>query len=445
MAAGRWRDKFAVMPILPRLLSRSLLAVGALWCGVLAVPRAAAVVTFDFQYTDAAGAGFNDPNHPEYKTALVGAGQTMGGYFAHTATVTIRVTSTNNPNSATLATAGSGLVSTNGSAGFFRTVVQAKVISNGATDLNGSQPDGELNVNLGGRFQFDANATLGVNQVDFRATIIHELTHAFGFISYLDQSPGSQPTLYSIFDSFLSDANGNPLINPGTFAFNQNEAFTLTGGNSTLKSTPGANGEFFNGTKARAGFNGQPVPIYSPNPYQGGSSGSHTDDNTQATHGEIMNAAIKTSAVAGATMTRTYSAAEAGIMSDLGYTLAATHASFFAGEVALQNAVYYLTFAANGNIFGYYAYLSDPRYIYHFDMGYEYWFEANDGKAGVYLYDFKSGHFFYTSPSFPFPYLYDFSLSATLYYYPSPTDPQRYNTNGTRYFYNFKTGAIFTQ
>ena len=426
-----------------RLLPLALLAAV---CGGLAVaPRAWSVVAFEFQYADADGAGFNDPAHPEYKAALVGAGQTMGAYFAHTATVTIRVTSTNAPNVATLATAGSGLVSTNGRAGFFRTVVQAKVISNGTTDLNGSQPDGELNVNLGGRFQYDAAAPLGANQADFRGVIIHELTHAFGFISYIDQPPGTQPTLYSVFDSFLSDAQGNPLINPNTFAFNQGEAFTLTGGNSTLRSTPGASGEYFGGYNARANFGGQPVPIYSPSTYQPGSSGSHTDDNTQATRGELMNAATRTSATPGATMTRVYSAPEAGIMTDLGYSLAASHAAFFAGEVALQNGVYYLTFAANNNLFGYYAYLADPRYVYHFDLGYEYWFEANDGKQGVYFYDFKSGHFFYTSPTFPFPYLYDFSLGTTLYYYPDPTNPQRYNTNGTRYFYNFKTGAIFTQ
>ena len=58
----------------------------------------------------------------------------------------------------------------------------------------------------------------------------------------------------------------------------------------------------------------------------------------------------------------------------------------------------------------------------------------------MYLYDFASQSFFYTSPTFPFPYLYDFGLNAVLYYYPDPTNPQRYNTNGVRYFYNFPPG-----
>jgi len=118
------------------------------------------------------------------------------------------------------------------------------------------------------------------------------------------------------------------------------------------------------------------------------------------------------------------------------------HPAFFSGEVSLGNGVYYLQFP-NGTPFGYYSYLTDPHWIYHFDMGYEYWFDANDGHGGIYVYDLMSNHFFYTSPSFPFPYLYDFSLNTVLYYYPDPNNPGHYTTN-PRYFYNFATGQIIT-
>jgi Predicted solute binding protein len=118
------------------------------------------------------------------------------------------------------------------------------------------------------------------------------------------------------------------------------------------------------------------------------------------------------------------------------------HPSFFNGEVSLGNGVYYLQFP-NGTPFGYYSYLTDPRFIYHFDMGYEYWFDANDGHSGIFFYDFGSTHFFYTSPSFPFPYLYDFTLNTVLYYFPDPNRPGHYTTN-PRYFYNFATGQIIT-
>ena len=112
---------------------------------------------------------------------------------------------------------------------------------------------------------------------------------------------------------------------------------------------------------------------------------------------------------------------------------------FFSGETVLNNGVYYLAFPS-GQYFGYYSYLNDPHYIYHFDLGYEYCFDANDGKDGIYFYDFDSKDFFYTSPTFPFPYLYDFTLKTVLYYYPNPSEAGHYNTNGVRYFYDFATG-----
>ncbi len=121
-----------------------------------------------------------------------------------------------------------------------------------------------------------------------------------------------------------------------------------------------------------------------------------------------------------------------------------THPSYFTGESALNNGVYYLAFP-NGNFFGYYSYLTDPHYIYHFDLGYEYLFDAADGHNGVYFYDFKSQGFFYSSPVFPFPYLYDFSLNTVLYYYPDTSNPGHYNTNGYRFFYRFDNGQIIVK
>ncbi len=44
------------------------------------------------------------------------------------------------------------------------------------------------------------------------------------------------------------------------------------------------------------------------------------------------------------------------------------HPTFLTGEAALGNGVYYLSFS-NGNYFGYYSYLADSHYIYHFDLG----------------------------------------------------------------------------
>ena len=119
------------------------------------------------------------------------------------------------------------------------------------------------------------------------------------------------------------------------------------------------------------------------------------------------------------------------------------HPAFFNGEVALSNGVYYLQLP-NGNVVGYYSYIpQDTRYIYHFDLGYEYTIDANDGSGGIYLYDFASGHWWYTSPSYPFPYLYDFTLNAVVYYFPDTHNAGHYTTN-PRYFYNYGTNKIIT-
>ena len=121
---------------------------------------------------------------------------------------------------------------------------------------------------------------------------------------------------------------------------------------------------------------------------------------------------------------------------------AAVHPSFFAGEAALSNGVYYLALP-NGNPFGYYSYLPDPNYIYHFDLGYEYIVDANDGNGGLYLYDFASSHWWYTGRNYPFPYIYDFSRQAFLYYYPDTNNAGHYTTN-PRYFYDFSADHILT-
>ena len=94
--------------------------------------------------------------------------------------------------------------------------------------------------------------------------------------------------------------------------------------------------------------------------------------------------------------------------------------SFFAGAVALSGGFYYLKFS-NGVPFGYYN-LDLAPYLYHVDLGFEYLIDAADGRQGIYLYDFTSGTFWYTSSGL-FPYLYDFSLNTFLYYYPTRANP----------------------
>ena len=117
------------------------------------------------------------------------------------------------------------------------------------------------------------------------------------------------------------------------------------------------------------------------------------------------------------------------------------HPAFFTGETALGGGFYYLQFP-NGTPFGYYSYLPNQNFIYHIDLGFEYFVDPNDANHGIYFYDFASSSFFYTSPTL-FPDLYDFSLNAWLYYLPDVNNPGRY-THNPRWFYNFATGQWIT-
>ncbi len=111
--------------------------------------------------------------------------------------------------------------------------------------------------------------------------------------------------------------------------------------------------------------------------------------------------------------------------------------TFFTGEAYVGSGVYYLQFP-NSDVFGYFN-VPSGSILYHYDMGFEAVILSNDAQEGVYLYDFTSAHWLYTSPSL-FPYLYDFTLSSWLYYFPA-TNPGHYTSN-PRYFSNLTTGKI---
>jgi hypothetical protein len=113
-------------------------------------------------------------------------------------------------------------------------------------------------------------------------------------------------------------------------------------------------------------------------------------------------------------------------------------ALFFTGEAWVGRGVYYLELPDN-TPFGYYTFVASTIF-YHYDMGYEAFVPGST--ADVYLYDFTSGHWWYTSTSL-FPYLYDFTLKTWIYYFPNTTSPGHYTAN-PRYFSNLTAGQIFT-
>jgi hypothetical protein len=145
---------------------------------------------------------------------------------------------------------------------------------------------------------------------------------------------------------------------------------------------------------------------------------------------------IQYAASSNANLTLAAPGATGSLGADADLAIVTAPAVFFDGEVSLGSGVYYLQFP-DGNVFGYYNLTSFPI-LYHYDLGFEAFVDGGNGAA--YLFDFASGHWFYTSSSL-FPYLYDFTLKTWLYYFPSTTNPGHYTAN-PRYFSNLTTGKI---
>ncbi|WP_323034211.1 hypothetical protein [Pararhodobacter sp.] len=132
-----------------------LAVTGAFLTAGLALGSSAqASLMFSFDYSgNAAGVGFLDATQGTARqNALTLAGtkfsELFGTYFSDSATIVMAVTSSDNPSSTTLASAGSQLT-WQGSTGFtLGEVVQQKLQSGGVTDLNGAAADGQVDVKL---------------------------------------------------------------------------------------------------------------------------------------------------------------------------------------------------------------------------------------------------------------------------------------------------------
>lgn len=163
-------------------------------------------------------------------------------------------------------------------------------------------PDATSTVDFGYNWNSDLSNPAG-NQFDLFTVLLHEVTHAMGFLSLLQSngSSGIGANVYSVYDSFLERVDGTQLFPNGP----------------TFEGVPGdltSGSIFFDGPGARAGNNGNRVEVYAPNPFNGGSSISHLDPGAHST--SVMNPAI-----APGVSKRIYSSQDLGVLSDIGWTL----------------------------------------------------------------------------------------------------------------------------
>ncbi|MDT4289410.1 hypothetical protein RO575_07555 [Methylomonas sp. MO1] len=294
--------------------TKPVIVAGVLALGLLAQPAQAAL-TFSFNYLNP-GQGFDDPTFgAARKTALNEAAGMLGAYFSnYTANLTYDVTSYS-INKNTLASAGSDSFIVPGT--FQQTIVQTKILTNGATDGNGGDADGSIDWNF--FYNWGLTDNVAANAYDFKKVGMHELLHSFGFTTFGNatgagfggNAPGT-PDTWSKFENFLTDASGNRLISTDG-VFDSTKVAALTGGSGSV---------LFSGANAVAANGGVGVNVYAPTTWTDGSSIAHLDDDTPA-----LSQLIMASTVSEGLKTREISAIELGILKDIGYTQIAAPAA----------------------------------------------------------------------------------------------------------------------
>ncbi|MGP4058110.1 Ig-like domain-containing protein [Mycobacterium sp. 4D054] len=252
-------------------------------------------IKFDFQYNTGAEYWTEDR-----RGALQDAADALIVYFVvgKPVVLTYNVTGMEDAESSTLASAGSNLIRTG--AGFWRTVVQNKLLT--GYDSNGSAADGRITWNFGAGWGLGEDVDDG--DFDFASTAMHELLHSFGFLSLIGEAGDNDNTYWTVFDSFVVNEDGRRPINR-RYRFDSDFDPILTGEDG---------GMWFGGYHAVKAYGGL-VPIFSPDPWNEGSSGSHLDDFTFSGDDQLMMNA-QTGTGPGV---RVLSAIEIGILRDLGY------------------------------------------------------------------------------------------------------------------------------
>jgi hypothetical protein len=245
------------------------------------------------------------------RSSLESAATRLASYIVVTSpvTVTFDVTGQKSPFSSTLASAGSDFVS--GDAGFLQTVVQNKILT--GNDANGSAADGTIDWNFGLAWGYGNSVTS--NQYDLESIAMHEMLHTLGFLSNIDKAGSNTGKVWTVFDKYVVNSAQQPVINNSSYVFNTAYNSNLTGGNDGL---------YFGGPNAVAA-NGGPVALYTPLPWEPGSSMSHLRANY------LMRAVVSTGPGF-----RDVSPVELAILSDIGYTVNGSPVFLFVGFIALR-------------------------------------------------------------------------------------------------------------
>ena len=175
------------------------------------------------------------------------------------------------------------------------TIAQASaMIGEDIKQSAGVDYDIQININCDfADWYFGQDSNPPANMIDFVTVVLHEIGHGIGFIGSMSgdadvgiaewgfQSSGGDinPIIY---DLFTEDGESVQLINENVYPNNSSDLYDALVGRFE--------GVFFDGIDANIVNLGAPVRLYTPFPWQGGSSYSHLD---QDTYGDSENALMR--------------------------------------------------------------------------------------------------------------------------------------------------------
>lgn len=174
----------------------------------------------------------------------------------------------------------------------FYTIAQASAMT-GEDLVNQNSVDFDIRVNMNCEFSswyFGLDANPSLNDIDMVTVLLHEIGHGIGFIGSMRGNNDtrsvnwgiSNPPLPIIYDQFTLDGDFQKLIDPLAY---------LNGSSLLYQALTGQiGGVFFEGPESEFSIDNQRVQLYTPNPYQPGSSYSHVD---QETFGQSVNALMR--------------------------------------------------------------------------------------------------------------------------------------------------------
>ncbi len=152
----------------------------------------------------------------------------------------------------------------------------------------------------------DGNTPPG--QYDLVSVALHEIGHQMGFLDTYRESYnnwgytpnyGNTDPAITLWDKLLRDQDGDV---PKPYDVESSTPVDVTGS------------IYFTGSNARAANGGQDVPIYAPDPYQGGSSLSHLDEQFP------LSTYVMSYSIGSGQSVQNLSAVEMGMLQDLGWT-----------------------------------------------------------------------------------------------------------------------------